>query len=265
MELFRQQHKTVVNNPNTLLLTATITPLPGIPLLDRTDSSVRLDDYAKALKFYLPLVGQCVDYIVFVENSNSDISRLKVIVDQANVAKSVEFIVFEGLDFPPTYGRGYGDFKLVDYAMHHSKIINSQPKDSTVWKVTGRYIIKNLFQIIDRKPSVFDVYCHFRNKPNRVAEMYLIAWTFSGYQAGLKNICQEVRDDVSGCHYPEVPFRNALERRSKKIRIIPRFNVTPFFDGVQGQNSRRFSSEPYYLFKYYVRRIASWIMPWVWI
>lgn len=265
MELSTSQHRTSVNQSNILLLTATITPLSGIPILARTDPSARLDDYANALKFYLSLVDQCVDYIIFVENSNSDISRLRAIVDQANLTKSVEFIVFEGLDFPPAYGRGYGDFKCVEYAMNHSTILDSQPGDSIVWKVTGRYLIKNLCRIIATKPSRFDVYCHCRNRPMRFAEMYLIAWTRSGYQAGLKNIYQEVRDDISSEHSPEVAFRNVLEQRSKTIKIVPRFKVTPFYDCVLGYTNQRLSSEPYYLLKYYLRRTASWVMPWLWI
>jgi hypothetical protein len=158
MELSTFPHRTSISN--ILLLTATITPLAGIPILARTDSSARLDDYAEALRFYLSLVGQCVDYIIFVENSNSDISKLKAIVAQANLTQSVEFIVFAGLDYPSEYGRGYGDFKCVEYAMNHSRILDSQPGESIVWKVTGRYFIKNLCRIIATKPSLFDVYCH---------------------------------------------------------------------------------------------------------
>jgi len=264
MELSTSRHRTSVNNSNILLLTATITPPSGVPLLARTDPSVRLNDYANALKFYLSLVGKCVDYILFVENSNSDISRLRAIVDQANLTKSVEFIVFEGLDYPPAYGRGYGEFKLVEYAMNHSTILNNQPGESIVWKVTGRYITKNICRIITSKPSCFDVYCHFQNIPIHKAEMYLVAWTCSGYQAGLKNIYQELKDKPTN-HHPEVTFRNALERRSKTIKIIPRFKVIPFFDGIHGRDNQRFSSKPLYLLKYYVRYIASWIMPWLWI
>jgi hypothetical protein len=99
----------------------------------------------------------------------------------------------------------------------------------------------------------------------RFAEMYLIAWTIKGYQAGLKNIYQEVRDDISGNHSPEVPFRKVLEQRSNTIKIIPRFKVIPFYDCTLGYTNRKISSEPYYLLKYYLRCITSWVMPWLWI
>ena len=258
------KHGSLVHNPNILLLTATITPPPDVPLLRRTDPAVRLDDYVSALKFYLSLVGQCVDYILFVENSNSDISKLKTVVEQANLSESVEFLVFDGLDYPTTYGRGYGEFKLVEYAMNHSITINNQPKESVVWKVTGRYFIRNLCRVIVNKPSNFDVYCNFRNLPPCWADMYLVAWTIQGYQAGLKNIYQEIKD-IRGNRTPETHFRKALEQRHETVKIVPRFKVTPRFDGVHGLTNQKFSSKKYFLLKYYVRSVARRIIPWLWI
>jgi hypothetical protein len=41
---------------NVLLLTATVTPPPGVPSLQRTNPAERLRDYEEALSFYLPLV-----------------------------------------------------------------------------------------------------------------------------------------------------------------------------------------------------------------
>lgn len=141
------EHNPFVDAPNILLLTATITPPSGVISLARSDPSIRLDDYANALKFYLPLVGQCVDYIVFSDNSNSDVSSLQGLVNQAGVQEYVEFIIFDGLDYPPSYGRGYGEFKLVEHVMTHSEIINRH-QGSTVWKITGAAILSKTFAVL---------------------------------------------------------------------------------------------------------------------
>lgn len=256
------KHDPSVDAPNILLLTATITPPPGVISLARSDPSVRLDDYANALRFYLSLVGQCVDYIVFSDNSNSDVSSLKAMVDQAKVTELVEFIVFEGLDYPPVWGRGYGEFKLVEHMMTHSKIINRHP-ESTVWKITGRYIVKNLCRLIARKPSNFDIYCNYRNVPRRWTDTCLIAWTPNGYQAGLKNIYQELKEPNRVTNM-ETLFRKLLEQRSEFIKVIPRFKVTPLLKGVRGWNNSDYSRVRD-LLKYYLRCSANRLMPWWWI
>ena len=99
-------------NFNVLLLTATITPPAGVPLLARTDPKARLQDYEKGLQFYLQFINKGIDAIVFAENSNSDVSTLKNIVTQSGLQDAVEFLVFGGLDYPPSYGRAYGNLNL---------------------------------------------------------------------------------------------------------------------------------------------------------
>lgn len=172
-------------NFNVLLLTATITPPAGVPLLARTDPKTRLQDYEKGLQFYLQFINKGIDAIVFAENSNSDVSTLKNIVIQSGLQNSVEFLVFDGLDYPPSYGRAYGEFKLVDYAMTHSQTISNHQDNLLVWKVTGRYIIKNIAKIIARKPSNIDIYVNLRKFPILWADMYLLVWTTKAYEAFL--------------------------------------------------------------------------------
>ena len=126
---------------NVLLLTATVTPPIGMPLLARTDPVQRLQDYTQALRFYLPLLGSTFDSIVLAENSASDISSLRRLAVEKGAQERVEFLSFFGLDHPPSYGRGYGEFKLVDYAMRHSQFLNG---DAYVWKCTGRYVVNSV-------------------------------------------------------------------------------------------------------------------------
>ena len=154
-------------------MTATITPLPGIPVLARTDPKARLQDYQEALAFYSGLLGGCFDAIVFAENSNSDVSPLIAASSKRRHFDKLEFISFYGLDYEPKHGRGYGEFRLVDHAISTSKLLRS---DDVIWKVTGRYIVKNIERIVDLRPPDSDLYCHLRNYPYRLCELYLMAW-----------------------------------------------------------------------------------------
>src|SRR3569832_774634 len=123
---------------NVLVMTATIRPLAGIPSLARTDPALRLADYRSSLSFYVQLLGTSFDQLLFVENSASDLSTLKDEVTRADINSKVEFISFYGLDYNPKYGRGYGEFRLIDYAIATARTLES---DDIIWKVTGRYIV----------------------------------------------------------------------------------------------------------------------------
>src|SRR3954471_4308953 len=72
-----------------LILTATITPPPGVPILARTDPQLRLQDYIDALKFYLAVPNHVLDRIIFAENSGSDLSKLRALAEESD--KRVEF------------------------------------------------------------------------------------------------------------------------------------------------------------------------------
>ena len=259
--LRKQKSLPLTGYPNILLLTATITP-PSAAKLARKDPAIRLKDYLKALKFYLPLVTQCIDYIIFAENSNSDISCLQALVKEAELNDKVEFIVIYGLDYPWSYGRGYGDFKLIEHVMNHSQLINTHPK-SIIWKVTGRYIIRNLCHIIATKPADFDIYCHFENRYiSRISLtlLYLLAWTPYGYQVGLKNIYHELRCDITK-QIAEITFKKIIEQRLKIIKIVPRFKVPIRLDAIISTNKQVASWHPRQILKYYIQRL----IPWWWI
>jgi len=164
---------------NVLLLTATVTPPSGVPALQRTDPAQRLRDYEDAFAFYLPMVGTTFESIVFAENSASDISSLRQMVARSGGDTSrVDFLSFYGLDHPAAYGRGYGEFKLVDHAMNSAPLLRD---DAFVWKCTGRYKIANIVDLVRSRPANADIYCHFRDFPCRLCELFLLSFNRHGF------------------------------------------------------------------------------------
>jgi hypothetical protein len=248
---------------NILLLTATVTPPRGSPLLARTDPAVRRRDYEAALAFYLKLLGGCLDYIVFAENSNSDISSLRVLAERSGWGDRVEFIVFDGLDHPPACGRGYGEFKLVDYAMRHSRTIAEMQGAATVWKVTGRYIVRNLGLIIQRSPDSFDLYCNCRNRPLRWVDMYLQAWSEAGYRRVIRGRYPELNEDGAKVS-AEVRFRDWVDAAPPAVTVARRFTVTPLVEGARGLDNQSYSWGNQ-LWKYYLRSALRSTVPWLWV
>jgi hypothetical protein len=248
---------------NILLLTATITPPRGVPLLARTDPALRLRDYEEALGFYLALIGNGLDAIVFGENSNSDLGSLRRLVEQTGHEERVEFVSFYGLDHPASYGRGYGEFKLIDHVIRHSRILVEEQATGTVWKATGRYIIRNLRLLLARQPGPFALYCNLRNWPQRWADLYLLAWTDEGYRAVISGLYHELNEELLRGS-PEVRFRDLVESVATTLPIVPRFNVTPRVEGVRGRDNHTYSLGSH-LPKYYLRSSLCRLASWLWI
>lgn len=254
---------------NLLLLTATITPKSGVPNLKRTNPQKRLQDYAEALRFYLSHVNKSCDGIVFVENSNSDISQLKTIVNEKGLTDQVEFIVFEGLNYPPEYDRGYGEFKLLDYGMTHSQLMRQHPNDrNVVWKITGRYLIYNLAEIIEKQPDQFDLYCHCRNYPKHWLDTYILAWTLDGYETCLRDVYHRLKTNVPGIPEgiaAEELLRSWLEQKfiQDHANVIRRFKITPELGGFRGADNKGYATDNQW--KYKLRQTFSTVFPWIWV
>jgi hypothetical protein len=246
---------------NVLLLTATVRPLAGTPSLTRVDPGERLQDYARALSFYVEQVPSCFDAIVFAENSCADVSMLERVAERSPARGRVEFLSFDGLDYPPSHGRGYGEFKLVDHAMHHANALRSA---RWVWKCTGRYIVRNIERLVRQRPDV-DLYCHARNYPYRLCDLFLLAFNRQGYETAIEGVYRHLRNDlVPGVHSnEEVTFRRLVDALPPTIAVQRRFTSTPLVDGVRGWNNARYGTA--WAPKLMLRRAANVVAPWMWI
>ncbi|HAF02169.1 MAG TPA: hypothetical protein DCO68_04125 [Methylophilaceae bacterium] len=247
---------------NLLILTATITPPVGAIKLSRTDPKLRLDDYIQAFKFYLPFVIEGkISGLIFADNSASDISEIQKICQAYNINEKIEFISFEGLDYPPEYGRGYGEFKLIDYVMQHSKLIAQASPDAYIWKITGRYILKNLGEIVFTRPAKADIYCHCRNIPIPWLDLFVLSWKKKVYNKTLKNICEKIREDQINTS-SEIAFRSILDNLDTQFSITKRFRKVPDLQGIRGSDSQGYQEMK---LKLLVRKVLNILVPWLWI
>lgn len=195
------------------------------------------------MRFYSQFVGNTFSNIIFAENSGTNLESLQSVAKERGIENSIEFISIKNNQFPPSYGRGYGEFKLVDGAMENFNAIKySQNNDIVVWKCTGRYIVKNIKLIADWAPIDFDIYCHKRNYPYRLCELFLMAWNHRGYKLAIKEIYNNLKNDiVSGRHsIEETLFRKHIDQLDNKINIIPRFLQVPMIQGVRGWNNSNY-------------------------
>jgi hypothetical protein len=244
-------------------MTATITPPAGAPELVRTDPVLRLADYDAALSFYLMLLGQGLDRILFVENSNSDVSTLAARCAQTGHGDQVEFISFYGLDYPPEYGRGYGEMRLLDHAMDHSRLLKELGRQVVVWKMTGRYVCRNLLKMFRTSPAQFDLYCDLKDRPMPWMDLRLFGFTRQGHEQLLRGTYTRLaRSELRAA--PEKEMRRHIGQRLADHAIVPRFRTEPIIEGIRGNDGRNYARGKN-LAKYVLRAAARKVTPFLWI
>jgi len=244
-----------------LLMTATITPPSTAVRLSRTDPQARRQDYAEALNFYIErLEAGVLEGIVFVDNSNSSVAQFEARTSSSSHREKIEFISFYGLDYPPEHGRGYGEMRLVDHAMKNSRLIGAAGADAVIWKVTGRYIIKNIEKLLESTDGS-EMYCHCRNHPMRWADMYFMGWTIGAYPKILANSAESIKESPAGVS-SEIKFRDLVDAKAKAFKVRRRFPVAPEIVGVKGWDSQKYQDKK---IKSLMRAVLARIAPWVWV
>lgn len=135
-----------MNESNTckdvLLMTATIN-IGGTYKVKITNAQERLFQYICSLLSWIKYSG--VSKIVFCENSGFkyDYSSIKELAKSEN--KLLDVIVFSGNDDSSIYGKGYGEGKILEYALQNSSVL--QDRNINIYKVTGRNFISNFNDI----------------------------------------------------------------------------------------------------------------------
>lgn len=117
-----------------LLLTACVDPV-GMEKTKLQNPEIRKKHYYDALDFYLKRTPY---RIVVVENTNYDFSAP---YQSYMTAGRLEYLKFDGNQYPREYGKGYGEAKILEYAFEHSVFLKNAPY---VMKITGRYVIPHI-------------------------------------------------------------------------------------------------------------------------
>ncbi len=255
------------NRPVALLMTATIAPPSNAPELARNDAKLRLADYCEALRFYLTIPDHILKKIIFIDNSDSDLSALEAVASETLHRKTVELIKFQGNNHPPEFGKGYGEFKLIDYGIAHSTLLS--PED-LVWKVTGRLRVLNLCQLINTAPLDYNIYCDLRHVPmignqfgaNEWMDLRVFSWSKTGYELYIRDRFELLKTELTGS--PEQFFYKMLNAADKTSGIVPRFRIQPNIAGFGGRLNVDYQNTSY-RYKNGLRRVVRRVAPWIWL
>lgn len=244
---------------NIALITSTIEPKQNVFELKRNSVSDRLKDYETSFTFYCGLLKNGkLDKVVYVDNSNYSLSSLESIARELNVTDKVEFISYQSFD-SPELSRFFLEINLLKYGMNTSRTI-LEANNPVIWKITGRYLIKNIDKIIGEFNQNIDVLINFRNKPYKVVDFYLVGFTKTGFDYLIKDL--SLYEDKP---YGELTLREKLEKNNQiNFKVKTRFKNIPRIFGVRGIDNQSYSN-PINNFKYYIRVILNRFFPQLWL
>jgi hypothetical protein len=146
--------------------------------------------------------------------------------------------------------------------MNHSPALRD---DAFIWKCTGRYKVKNIVDLVRSRPLEADIYCHFRDFPHALCELFLLSFNHHGFRSVIEGSYRSLRNDVvPGMHSnEEVAFRRLADSVSSDVTMVRRFTGTPIVEGKRGWDNSDFSGKWHP--KIVLRRAVRVVAPWVWI
>lgn len=218
------------NDTIAVLLTATIDPR-DTAMVARRDPHQRLEDYKTALQTCW-LSERLVTNLILCENSNHDLVEIRRLCDQqSGPDRRIELISFDGLQYPPHLGKGYGELGIISYALRHSELLRDG--NPLIVKVTGRLAIGNIRKLLEMTVGYpgFDISCDLRGN---------LQWADSRIFMARKNFLQEylvpmqaLADDSCDMTFEHVLGRATHKAIGDGFRWIP-LTCTPDIRGIAG-------------------------------
>ncbi|MCI7017151.1 MAG: hypothetical protein MR923_08650 [Prevotella sp.] len=211
-----------------ILLTSCVNP-NGMPFTALSDINVRKQQYLDALRFY---VNNTPLPIVYVDNSNVDIKEYNVI---SNIVDDrLEILSFDG-NHDKEHGKGYGELEIIDYAIKHSNIINSNTNVSII-KITGRLVIVNIMTILNQLkynilPSSNSVICSM-NSDFSMADSRLLIAPLNFYKRLIEN--RMAINDSEGVYLEHV-LCSLIKKQN--LYAFHTFFSEPQYQGVSGSTN----------------------------
>jgi len=139
--------------PNVLLvLTACVDPGRGGARVARSDPATRLEDYRRALRFWLDHPDPRFGSVLFLENSGYCLDSLQRECTRNPLKKRVEFISVPDHPLPAGMHYGYAELRMLDCGTARSELMRGA---DYFCKVTGRLTFPALPKLLDRLPRDF--------------------------------------------------------------------------------------------------------------
>jgi len=214
-----------------LLLTGCINPA-GMSYTTLNNPEERKKQYVDAINFYLSSTNFP---IVFAENSGTDISN---IFQDYIKSSRIEILCFCG-NHDKGRGKGYGECEIIEYALQHSKLINSS-KGNRIAKITGRLKVKNIKTIVGLHTILFSqqtTFCAINSDLSFPDSRFFIA-PKQFYHTFLKN--KEKINDTKGYYFEHILCETLQE---EKAYSYSPFLLMPRIEGISGSSGKSYNNK----------------------
>lgn len=167
-----------------LVMTATVTPAANAHI-GRSSPELRLEDYKRALRFWLSYPHPATERILFIENSGAELAGLRAIAESENpLRREVEFLSLPAHEIPSGKNYGYAEMQALDEGLAMSKLRQAA---THMIKVTGRLTFPALGKALDRvakdsAPLELMIDCHklglFRKGYDARVQLFVCSHSF---------------------------------------------------------------------------------------
>ena len=245
------------NDTIIVLLTATIDPR-DTAMVARRDPRQRLEDYKTALKTCW-LSERLVRNLILCENSNHDLADIRRLCDQqSGPDRRTELLSFEGLQYPPHLGKGFGEIGILSYALRHPKLL--QEDNPLVVKTTGRLIIRNIHKLLEKIQARqdFDISCDLRGNLQWADSRIFIAR--ANFLRDYLVPMQALADDSCGMTFEHILGRATHKAIGDGLKWIPMV-CTPDIQGIAGTSGTPYpKSRARWFARDVFRRLKNWVI-----
>ncbi len=257
----------------TLVMSASVNP-NGMNGISDESMQNREQQYIDTLKFYSR--QKCIHKILFVDNSNWDLSKIKRAV---GYEEKISYLSFDGNSFPRAWGKGYGEFLLMDKAIDY---LSCNSGNSIIIKVTGRFPILNISSLVNefskRKNlqlavDVVDnwIYRALKLKwSSQSCRTIIYALTIDFYKKYLYGRYKEIHGSDGGFWDAE----SFMLSVSKDVRLLSgiylRFKTEPWLSGFAGGKNHAWITANNYdgvlaITKRVIKQFCRWVLPFLWL
>jgi hypothetical protein len=235
-------------------LTATV-DIRGVGQLLRDDPLERYGDYERALARWAKCPG--LDGLIFVENSGYDISGLREVVRDSPIpADSIEFLSFDGQDFPRHLGKGFGENLNCEYVLNHSKLLARE--DFMLFRNNGRNYVENVAAFIDALTPPTDVMCEL-NQNLTWADGRVLGGTVEFFRTYVIEHGRSV-DDSKGFYF-EHALARAIHAAMADGLVWRPFPEPPLIRGYSGTSNKEIAeSRVVHLARKARHRLKLWML-----
>lgn len=234
----------------SILLTATINPSTTF-LLKRRDPIIREGDYLSTLE----KLFHSVPYpIVFCENSNYQSEKITSIFKK-NDWRPCELIQYSEAPFPVQRGKGYGEMRIIKYAMEHSSILK---ESDFIIKITGRYCVENLKEIISTlNETIYVMSDYDQNKIYTYSGLFIAKPDF--FMHYLFKYLDFIDDSKK--RPMEFVLQKAIEEAKKDNRQCVPFAESPIIEGYSGTWDVKIDKKDYNTISFSIAKIKVTVFP----